>query len=306
MNKKAISTLLVALAMVLAVTAVFLHQNKKTDPSIKYSEYTLEHSLTKKYTASDYEKSQKLIDAICIDVGEYNATDEQKVKELLNTPIDLNCPNMRKRRGLVSAQVPLSWVCHFGKNEIATELIKKGATAKHIKGTTAPISSVVYSYEEDDLELIKLLLKNGADVNEYEKGEYSPIIELSSIGFIWREQDLKREKGILKIFKLFEKNGASIYDLGYYKSSVLQEAVLSNNFLLVKYLIKEKKMDSDYQNEGGFTALMYAARYSETTRIVRYLLEQGANPAIVDKDGDTALDIAIIMGVQENIDLLSK
>ena len=32
MSKKAISTLLVALAVVLAATAVFLHQNKKTEP----------------------------------------------------------------------------------------------------------------------------------------------------------------------------------------------------------------------------------------------------------------------------------
>jgi ankyrin repeat protein len=45
--------------------------------------------------------------------------------------------------------------------------------------------------------------------------------------------------------------------------------------------------DIDLQNDGGETALMYAAKYGRKEAL-RILLARGANPAIRDNDGRTA------------------
>ncbi|MEO8894450.1 MAG: ankyrin repeat domain-containing protein, partial [Rhizomicrobium sp.] len=57
---------------------------------------------------------------------------------------------------------------------------------------------------------------------------------------------------------------------------------------MVRRLLR-RHPDLNRQNERGETALMSAAEFSSAP-VIRLLLEHGADPWIVDKDGKTAVD----------------
>ena len=122
----------------------------------------------------------------------------------------------------------------------------------------------------------------------------------------WKKNPPGAAEEATEIFKLLESMGGNIYDVNLYKNTTLILAAQGNNLVLLEYLVEEKHMDINHQIISGWTALMAAAGYDDTTGSLKYLLEQGADKTIVNNGGKTALDIAIEGGAQENIDLLSK
>jgi len=72
-------------------------------------------------------------------------------------------------------------------------------------------------------------------------------------------------------------------------------AVEQTNIQLLKDLITEKNkyINIDYQNNIGWTALIWASAYGYTEH-VRLLLDAGANPDLQTKDGRTAFIYAFI------------
>jgi ankyrin repeat protein len=80
----------------------------------------------------------------------------------------------------------------------------------------------------------------------------------------------------------------------------------SGPFLPAVELLLEKGAEVDLQGTyEGFTALMTAASEG-LVDIVRVLLEHGADPSLVDKDGDTAASFAQQNGHAEVVALLQS
>ena len=299
MGKK-VTLIILSLALIgSTITVVFLQNSGHPILPTRYSEYTTEHSLTRKYTEKDYEKSQKLIAAI-------KEKDKQKIKEMLNSNMEFNCPDIPiYERDDMPILTPLGTACWEGDNETAYKLIAKGSTAKFISGAEAVIANVARSFEKGDLDLIKLLIKKGAHPTEYEPDYYSPILNAAGMTRSLQNHQSDEAQEALEIFKLFESMGADINEQ-YYGNNVLIEATLGGNMFLLKYLIEEKGMDINHRDTKGDSALMWAAYWEKKSDVVKYLLEHGADKTITNVHGETALNIALKRGNQKNVELLSQ
>jgi ankyrin repeat protein len=75
---------------------------------------------------------------------------------------------------------------------------------------------------------------------------------------------------------------------------------------IVKQLI-EHDADIDHQNSEGESALISAAQ-TDNIEMVKYLLGQGANHTLINEDGQTALDLALVQEEQSEaiIDMLQQ
>jgi uncharacterized protein len=82
--------------------------------------------------------------------------------------------------------------------------------------------------------------------------------------------------------------------LVYQEQSLLMVAVKRDNAGLVRHLV-EAKVDLDYQDKTGATALMWAAN-QRRVEIVKILLQAGADPQLKNQGGLTAADIAKLSG----------
>ena len=298
MAKKVLLIIFVLVIVASTMVVVLFQVNKRFAAGTKYSEYTLEHSLTKKYTAKDYKNAEILVDAIW-------SRDDKEIKRLLKTNMEFNCP-MVDEMGDVADVTPLEQALLLGDNKTASALLKKGAVATPICDVQTPIVAVLRSSEKGDLNMVKLLIEKGADPVK-DSPDMSAIIYAA--GLMYDNKDYQQEppEDATEIFKLFESMGADIYfEMEHYGSNVLTFAACSNNLLLLQYLVEEKGMDVNYRGVFGSTALISVAHSDNSTKITKYLLKHGADKAMVDDFGKTALDYAVEYGNQQIINLLSQ
>lgn len=75
-------------------------------------------------------------------------------------------------------------------------------------------------------------------------------------------------------------------------NSMLHRAVIANKINDVKSIIQNHKIDINYQNKDGRTALHYAAA-ADNSAMVLYLLEHGAHVGVQDYEGWTPLHVAV-------------
>lgn len=104
----------------------------------------------------------------------------------------------------------------------------------------------------------------------------------------------------LKYVKYLIKKGASLRNE---TETLLHEACRSNNLNIIKYLIKNKKMDIDCLNNFDQTPLHIACA-SGHFKIVSYLLCKGADINNEDEDLMTPLKYAIMYEHQHIINML--
>ena len=121
----------------------------------------------------------------------------------------------------------------------------------------------------EHLEIVKLLLENGADVNIQDDNRNTPLIVAS------RNQHLE-------IVKYLVDNGAN----KYVNDKELIKVSMYGELEKVKELI-ENGVDVNIQDNDGETALMTASTRGHLD-IVKYLVKQGANINLKDNDGNTA------------------
>ena len=131
-------------------------------------------------------------------------------------------------------------------------------------------TDITEALRNDDYLSIKQAIKNGVDLEQIIENELNENEE--SLLFY-----ALHHKCSFDTIKLLIDSGIDIYKCDDHGVSLLDEAIVTGDLELVRYLVDEKGMDVNMtKRKSGFTPLMQAASYGYTD-IVRYLLEKGAD-----------------------------
>jgi ankyrin repeat protein len=196
---------------------------------------------------------------------------------------------------------PLVCASDRGFPKAVEVLIERGAKTKGDNGRRAVMAAASYN-TKDHAEVILILAKAGADVD----GEP-----------IWKSLEYRR----LESLEALLSAGADINQRGHNEITPALFAVMNSDMELLKIILKHKPNlnlfgrfpfvftgftnmppEERYRDR---TPLMYAAE-SGDKQMIEVLLQAGANRAIKDRHGKTALDIATSAKRNEVIAVLQK
>lgn len=139
-----------------------------------------------------------------------------------------------------------------------------------------PLIKAVYN---KDIKQVKSLIANGSDINAKEQGFSSRTALHTAI-----------QENNLKIVRLLLNAGADVNSLDEEGNTPLMLLDDETNVEIVSLLIKYGTKLDIQNKENQQTALLTAAM-EENFKVMRVLIESGANVNLRDEDGDSALDI---------------
>ena len=112
--------------------------------------------------------------------------------------------------------------------------------------------------------------------------------------------------------------GPSIYPIhlaagagyGQYFVGTAHQHVPDNWLPVVKFLVEECSADINLRDANGYTSLHHAASRGDN-KVIRYLLDKGADVSVVSRKGQTTVDMANgpierVIPYRETIDLLEQ
>jgi uncharacterized protein len=102
----------------------------------------------------------------------------------------------------------------------------------------------MYASKNGDLELVKLLIENGVDVNQTDENDYSALHKMK----IYKFPD---------IAKLLINNGANVNNVSTFGKSILIDAVIGLGCSSELELLIERGADVHFVDKKGKTALAY-------------------------------------------------
>jgi len=194
---------------------------------------------------------------------------------------------------------PLLSAIHRNQAEIALLLIEKGAqvNAKSVESDgTARSSALTLAVEKGMTAVVNALLEKGAEVNfKNADGDSALLIAADS-------PDGDR---LLELLKAFGADVTVTNDAG---ETVLMKAAASRYFVLNEQQLQwmlSSGVKLDAVDDAGWTALMYAAK-AGAVEVAELLLRHGANAAVRNDEGDTALGIADAAGHKKLVKLLKS
>lgn len=180
---------------------------------------------------------------------------------------------------------PLHWAAQKGDMDVVKLLLSKGAdvNAYHEKAGT-PLHMAVYSGQA---EVARLLIAGGADLNVVTKAKReSPLYLAIYVGFP-------------EIARMLIESGADIHVEGPAGSTLLHTAVFARNKEIAGLLV-ENGADLEAKDEAGMTPLHWGVAEGGDPDLVAWLLEKGADPNSQEKNGCTPLHLAIIADQTES------
>lgn len=188
-------------------------------------------------------------------------------------------------------------------------LIAKGANAnaQYKSGNTA----LIYSADSGNEEMVKLLLKAGAEVDTQHNGSTALIAAA--------------KKGHKEIVKMLldadananrrDSNGDTALilaagfgtqgEVSYFGHKQIGEHTIERYTEIVSLILNKANIDLNIQNKYGETALMLAAEHDHIDA-VKKLLEHGANRFLKNNRKQTAIDIALETKNPEIADLIKN
>ncbi|WP_199710861.1 ankyrin repeat domain-containing protein [Noviherbaspirillum cavernae] len=162
--------------------------------------------------------------------------------------------------------------------------------ARDRSGRTALLAATQHNHEA----VAEALIKAGADVNAQDRQRDSAYL-------------LAGARGYLGILRLTLAHGADLKSTNRYGGTALIPACERGHVETVRTLIAAG-VKVDHVNNLGWTGLLEAiilgTRGDAQTKIVRMLLDAGANPALADKDGVTPLQHARQRGYHDIAQML--
>lgn len=233
---------------------------------------------------------------------------------------------LQKQESLVNVannynSTPLHCALTENHLEIATLLIDKSASINmRDKNDDTPLHLAVKQEEPD---IVAKLLDNGANIDAVNKDDVTPLYFAAQEGhldvtrlLLMRDavinvQDYRGNtplhiattEGNSDIVKLLMSKGADANITNTNKTTPLHYATEKGHTNIVRQLLLNHKTDSNFTGENDNTPL-HAATGRGYTYIVRILLEEGAHPSPVNKDGCTPLHYAAEEGYSDIVRLL--
>ena len=177
---------------------------------------------------------------------------------------------------MVSYENPLIIAAYEEDIERVRQLIREGADVNARE--TDKMSALHAAVESGNVEIVRELLQAGAKVNARTDTRRTPLMMLDG--------DAKPE-----LVNLLLKHGAKAGVVDDGKSTVLINAANFNASSEVLQILIGAGARVDAQNDEGRTALMEAA-YEENLEAVKTLLEAGSNVDLSDKEGKTAFELS--------------
>lgn len=198
---------------------------------------------------------------------------------------------------------PLTEACISDNVELVTLLIENGADVNCNDGLT-PLSVTYQGKQNNWYKIAELLIQNGASldyITEYSGGFSSVLVDIvqAKPGANAADYVPENAEDVMDAF-LFAVQNCNHDNIRWMR--VLQHSVTNDRHEIVAFLIDENYCDVN-DISVGMTALMFAARDSDFD-MVQLLLNKGADPDIVSEDGKTALDYAKRYGDDDVVGLL--
>ena len=253
---------------------------------------------------SNYYYSQKLISAI----KEEDIITVQKIIE--KKPTCINTYPSITSKGWHSAMnwrvcYPLNEACGTGNIELIELLIENGADVNCNDGLT-PLSITYNSKVDNWYEISQILIENGASLDyatEY-SGKISSVLQdivQNRPGASLSGYEPDNEEEVIKAFNYALEN-CDHNNVNWMR--VLQHSVSNDRIEIVKLLLDQGYCTVN-DTSVGMTALMFATRDS-TIEMVQLLLDYGADKSIKSTDGKTAYDYAVQFNKKDIIALLEE
>jgi ankyrin repeat protein len=189
--------------------------------------------------------------------------------------------------------------------EIVRLLIEKGADVNN-RRTETPLNIACGSDGENRYEIVRILVENGTDVNwgsdEYAYENYhTPLVKTFHHNREWHN-NISVEMNTIEKEQLIEKDREINYTIMLYlinngadlrntvtKRELLDHTVTNGNIPAVEYLLETGLYDVNGSIEYPGGPLDQAA-FNGYIEVAKYLLEHGADPMVVMKNGETVLE----------------
>ena len=253
---------------------------------------------------SNYYYSKKLISAI----REENIIAVQQIIEKKPTCIN-TYPSITSKwwHSAMNWRVcyPLNEACGTGNINLIELLIENGADINCNDGLT-PLTIIYNSKADDWYEISQILIENGASLNyitDYSGGKSSVLQDIVKVrsGAALPGYKPESKEEVIKAFNYAIEN---INHNNVNWMRVLQHSVSNDRIEIVKLLLEQEYCTVN-DTSVGMTALMFAARDS-TPEMVQLLLDYGADKNIKSTDGKTAYDYAVEFNNKDIIALLEN
>jgi len=211
------------------------------------------------------------------------STDLAKVRFLIDKGADVNARSKPGRTALLIAS------SYNGGTEIVKLLISKGATVAVRGGSQeTPLTEATAA---NDTTTSKLLIEKGADVNAADQQGDTPLLNAAG-------------ESNLEVMKLLLDKGANVNAANTFGGTVkngpialvsltpLHYASTANSFAAVGLLLN-RGAKVDALDSRGFTPLTLAVASDRADpRVIKLLLDKGADPKIKSKAGESTIDWA--------------
>jgi uncharacterized protein len=178
------------------------------------------------------------------------------IRRLLEGKANPNAP-------LLSGETPLMAAVDNGHLDAASTLLERGAEV-NAKETNGNQTALMWATANKSPALVQLLLDQGADVHARSKGGFTPLLFAAQQGNV--------ESGRILLQAGADVNERSDKD----RKTALIIATASGNRDIAGLLL-DKGADPNLADEGGFTALHYAASDKNGADLVRALFMHGAH-----------------------------
>ncbi len=197
---------------------------------------------------------------------------------------------------------PLEIACQESP-EMAYALLEAGADVSVVDPylDSTPLLYALSSDHPERFELAAELIKRGADVNHIDRNKRiavnSAVHTLKNDSEETKQQSLELVKDLLASTDMNEVIANSA-------SNPLREAAKFGNCDAIEYILEQGIIDVNLETD-GMTPLMIAV-IGKNMDACKLLLEKGADPSIVSKEGKTAYDYAKEYNDEELMELLES
>ena len=198
----------------------------------------------------------------------------------------------------MNAETVLAWAADNGHIDIVRLLIAKGVDVNARDRDGRGNSALICAVWSEDLPMVRLLIKNGADAN-VGNSNWTPLM---TAAWAMGSSRGRSKKDVLAILKLLLAKGAKVNARDGAGQTALTLAAAVGDVAMLRVLLRAGAYIHTRDKRGN-GALMGAVQHHNSDTI-KFLLEQGINANARNKEGKTVLAYAEECEANEIVQLL--